>query len=135
MLITHRVVKTSTTVKADTRILEYSVETYRASLEKLRGVGNLLFSMTFEPLAVSMMEQSIARGGNSLGLKPSNGPLVVVLFYTSWDNSNDDGVVYNVNKVALENIDNEAQSKELVYELSILELRIHAPKSNWFIRV
>lgn len=112
-LISNRVVKMTTTVKADTRILEYAVETFRASLEQLKGVGNLLFSITFEPLPVSMIKQSVARGGNSLGLKPSDGPLVVVLLYTSWDNSSDDEMVYDVNKGALENIDKEAQKRDV----------------------
>ncbi|KAI1370568.1 hypothetical protein F4677DRAFT_438049 [Hypoxylon crocopeplum] len=109
----NRVTKMSTTFKAGTRILEHAVETYHASFEMLKGVENILFSITFEPLPMSMIEQSISRGGNSLGLKPSDGPLVVVLFYTSWDSPNDDKLVYDVNKKALENIDNEAQSKNV----------------------
>ncbi|ROV87431.1 hypothetical protein VSDG_09840 [Cytospora chrysosperma] len=107
----NRVVKMSTTVKADTSILEYTVETFHATLAKLKGVENLLFSITFEPLPVAIFEQSVARGGNSLGLRNSDGPLVVVLFYTSWDNSSDDEEVFQINKKALEDIDNEAQSK------------------------
>ncbi|RYP26836.1 hypothetical protein DL768_011554 [Monosporascus sp. mg162] len=109
----NRVVKMSTTVKADTKILEYAVETYHASFKKLKGVENLLFSITFEPVPVSLIEHSISRGGNSLGLKASDGPLVVVLFYTSWDSPSDDEKVYEVNKEALETIDSEAQSKEV----------------------
>ncbi|KAK9780405.1 putative FAD-binding PCMH-type domain-containing protein [Seiridium cardinale] len=109
----NRVVKRSTTVKADTSILEYVVKTYSAAFEKLKGVENLLFSMTFEPLPVSMIKESQVRGGNSLGLKLSEGPLVVVLFYTSWDNVKDDSIVYEVNKTALEKIDNEARRNQV----------------------
>lgn len=111
MLTANRVVKMSTTVKADTNILEYAVETFRTSLGKLKGVENLLFSITLEPLPVAISEQSVARGGNSLGLKDTDGPLVVILFYTSWDNPSDDKEVFQINKKALEDIDNEAQSK------------------------
>lgn len=103
----------STTVKADIAILEYALETFRASLESLKGAENLLFSITFEPLPLSLIEQSESCGGNSLGLKLSDGPLVVVLFYTSWDNSSDDDKVYEVNKKALESIDREAQRKSV----------------------
>ncbi|KAK7743428.1 hypothetical protein SLS62_010572 [Diatrype stigma] len=109
----NRVVKMSTTVKADVRILQYAVQTYHESFEKLKGVTNLLFSITFEPLPVSLIEQSIARGGNSLGLKPADGPLVVVLFYTSWDSPDDDKNVYDVNTESLENIDREAQGNKV----------------------
>ncbi|KAI0384946.1 FAD-binding domain-containing protein [Hypomontagnella monticulosa] len=109
----NRVNKMSTTVKADAGILEYAVEAYHNAFKSLDGVQNLLFSITFEPLHVSMMKQSIARGGNSLGLKPSDGPLVVILFYTSWDSPNDDKKVYDVNKKGLEAIDNEAQRRSV----------------------
>lgn len=101
----------STTVRAESKILDFAVKTYRASFKKLKGVENLFFSITFEPLPVSMIEQSIARGGNSLGLKPSDGPLVVVLFYTSWDNPSDDQKVYDIIEEALKNIDNKAQRR------------------------
>lgn len=105
--------KTSTTVKADTKILEYAIEAYHAAFEKLKGVENLLFSITFEALPGSLMERSIVKGGNSLGLNPSDSPVVVVLFYTSWDKPNDDRKVYDVNKEALENIDNEAKNRDV----------------------
>ncbi|KAI5923884.1 FAD-binding domain-containing protein [Camillea tinctor] len=111
--LANRVVKMSTTVKADVGILEYAVETYHASLEKLKGVKNLLFSITFESLPASIIQQSMARGGNSLGLKPSDGPLVIVLFYSSWDSPSDDKKVYDVNEEAIENIDKEAQRKNV----------------------
>lgn len=106
-----RVVKMSTTVKADAGILQYAMKTYRKSYERLKGIENLIFSITFEPLPVSIMEQSIARGGNSLGLKPSDGTLVVVLLYTSWDSPSHDEKGYDVNKEALGAIEKEAQSK------------------------
>ncbi|OTB00881.1 hypothetical protein M426DRAFT_75490 [Hypoxylon sp. CI-4A] len=109
----NRVVKMSTTVKADVEILEYAVEVYRASFDKLKGVENLLFSLTFEPLPVSLIEQSQIQGGNSLGLNPSDGPLVVVLLYTSWDSSSDDEIVYDTNKEALGRIDDKAKSKNV----------------------
>ncbi|KAI8947754.1 hypothetical protein F4801DRAFT_592358 [Xylaria longipes] len=83
--------------------------------EAFSGVENLLFSITFEPIPVSLIEQSIARGrdGNSLGLKPSDGPLVVVLLYTSWDKSSDDEKVYEVNKEALQIIEAKAVDTNL----------------------
>ncbi|KAJ2986360.1 hypothetical protein NUW58_g5067 [Xylaria curta] len=113
---TNRVIKMTTTVKADTEILEFAVDTFRAALDKLKRVGNLLFSITFEPIPVSLIEQSIARGGNSLGLSPSDGPLVVVLLYTSWDKSSDDERIYEVNKEALQ-----------IIEAKALETNVYSP--------
>ncbi|KAI1094458.1 FAD-binding domain-containing protein [Rostrohypoxylon terebratum] len=109
--LSNRVVKMSTTVKANADILEYSVKAYHAAFDKLKKVTNILFSITFEPIPVSLIDHSIAHGGNSLGLKPKDGPLVVVLFYTSWDNASDDDLVYNVNKEAISTLEEEAQDK------------------------
>ncbi|KAF2874702.1 hypothetical protein BDV95DRAFT_656231 [Massariosphaeria phaeospora] len=109
----NRVVKMTTTVKADTRILEYAVEKYCAAFKNLKGVANLLFSLSFEPIPVSMLEASAQSGENAIGLNPSDGPLVVVLFYTSWDNASDDETVYKVNKEALRAIEEEARGKDV----------------------
>ena len=104
----------STTVKADTSILEYAVEIFNKSLGQLKGVvENVLFSLTFEPLPVSMLEQSVVRGGNAFGLKPEDGPLVVLLLYTSWERSSDDEKVYEVNNKALEAINHEAEERKV----------------------
>jgi hypothetical protein len=69
--------------------------------------------LTFEPLPVFIIENATARGGNSLGLKQSDGPLVVVLLYTSWDSSVDDEKVYSANRNARESIDKESLEKNV----------------------
>ncbi|OTA58986.1 FAD-binding domain-containing protein [Hypoxylon sp. EC38] len=107
------VVRMSTTVKANTDILEYSIKAYHAAFDKLKGVTNILFSITFEPIPVSLIDNSISHGGNSLGLRPEDGPLVVVLLYTSWDNASDDELVYNANKDSIATIEKEAQAKNV----------------------
>lgn len=103
----------TTTVKADAAILGYAVDVYQASFQKLKEVTSILFSITFEPIPKSMIAQSLAQGGNSLGLTPEDGPLVVVLLYTSWDKASDDGRVYDINKEALKHIEEEALKKGL----------------------
>jgi hypothetical protein len=110
-LTLHRVVKMTTTVKADTSILEFTVKEFKAALEKLKDITNLLFSLTFEPIPVSMIEQSNARGANAIGLEPSDGPLVVVLLYTSWDEASETDRIYQVNQEALANIEKVAEAK------------------------
>ena len=51
------------------------------------------------------------RGGNAFGLDPSDGPLVVVLLYTSWDERESDEMVFKASKDALQSIDKEAAAK------------------------
>jgi hypothetical protein len=110
-LTLYRVVKMSTTVKADASILAYAVKEFKAALEKLKDIDNLLFSLTFEPIPISMIEQSNARGANAIDLGPSDGPLVVILLYTSWDEASETDKVYKVNQEALANIEQEAETK------------------------
>ncbi|KAI1172233.1 hypothetical protein F4777DRAFT_601799 [Nemania sp. FL0916] len=112
--VANRVVKTSITVKAELNnldLLEYAVTTFKEAYSKLKGIENLLYSITFEPIPVSLIEQSASTGGNSLGLKPSDGPLVVILLYSSWDRSNDDKTIYEVNKDALQAIEAKARER------------------------
>lgn len=110
----------TTTVKADTGILEFAHKTFGVAFEKLKDVPNVLFSLTFEPLPVSMLEASKARGKNALGLAPSDGPLVVILFYSSWDNPEDDKKVFNVSKDAINTIEKDARDKDLFSQYKYL---------------
>jgi hypothetical protein len=105
----------TTTVKADTGILEYAVQTYRTCFEEMKDVGNILFSITFELIPVQLITQSIARGGNATGLTPSDGPLVVILFYSSYDDSTDDEKVLGAAKQALRLIEEEAQKRDVYH--------------------
>jgi hypothetical protein len=110
----------TTTVKADVNILEFAVDMFRESFKELKNINNILFSITFEPIPVSMIEQSNARGQNAMGLKPSGGPLVVILFYTSWDEASDTEHVYEVNKKAIERIETEAKAKSVATDYRYL---------------
>jgi hypothetical protein len=60
-----------------------------------------------------MIEQSAKRGGNSLGIKPSDAPLVVVLLYASWDDAKDDEKAYGTTLEAIGAIDEEAARKNV----------------------
>ncbi|KAH7310807.1 hypothetical protein B0I35DRAFT_439735 [Stachybotrys elegans] len=48
----NRVVKMTTTVKSDTNILEYAVQTYHEAFKELKDIENILFSLTFEPIPI-----------------------------------------------------------------------------------
>lgn len=101
----------TTTVKAEVEVLEYAVEAFRVAYDKLRGVENLLYSITFEPISVCLIDQPVSNGGNSLGLKPTDGPFVVILLYSSWDKPIDDETIYDANKGALRAIEAKARKR------------------------
>lgn len=99
------------TVKADSETLIKASEIYSTALEPVKGVENGMFSFTLQPYATSLLEKSEAAGGNSLGLKPSDGPLVSVLLLSYWKNENEDQAVLDFMKGALDMITEDAKSR------------------------
>ncbi|KAI0393852.1 hypothetical protein F5Y17DRAFT_476367 [Xylariaceae sp. FL0594] len=111
--VKNRVTKMTTIVKADVEVLQYALHTFKERYTKLKDakVENLLWSLSFEPIPVSLIKQSDLHGGNSLGLTPSDGPLVVVLLYTSWANARSDALINEVNRSVLADIEAHAREK------------------------
>jgi hypothetical protein len=103
----------TTTVTADAGIFAFAVREFNTALEKLKDINNVLFSITFEPIPVSMIEQSNARGANVINLGKSDGPLVVILLYTSWDDASETDRVYKINQGVLGNVEKEAKAKSV----------------------
>jgi hypothetical protein len=101
------------TVKADILILEYAVATYHDAFQKSKHINNILFSITFEPVPLFMIKDLNAPGPNAPGLKPSDGSLVMILFYNSWDEANNTNTVYEVNQGALKRIEIEAERRHV----------------------
>lgn len=71
--------------------------------------------MTFRPLPLHMIKQSIIHGWNPLGLKLLDGPLVMMRFCTLWNSPSDGKKVYVVNQKALESIKVQNQKFSVGY--------------------
>ena len=99
------------TVKADVSTLQAATDIYLAAIEPIKSAAGLVCSLTFQPYAVSLLKQSVVRGGNSLGLKPSDGPAVSVLLLTNWQDSNDDSRLQIATQGALDKIRQAALDK------------------------
>ncbi|XXH06062.1 hypothetical protein Hte_012507 [Hypoxylon texense] len=99
------------TVKADAATLQAATDIYTAAITPLQSCQGLTSSLTFQPYPVSLLEQSIAKGGNSLGLNPSDGPAVSVLLLNYWQEKSDDDRILTVMKDALEGIRAQAVGK------------------------
>lgn len=72
------------------------------SVKPIKSVPGLMFSLVFQPLTKGILSKSAALGGNSLGLSPGDGPLVVNLLATVHTNPEDDD---KVSSTALKLID------------------------------
>ncbi len=100
------------TVKADVATLQAATDIYTGGLGPVKSIEGLTASFTLQPYPVSLVEQSEATGGNSLGLKSSNGPLVSLLLLSYWKNRSDDDAVITFMKAALEKMKQDAASRE-----------------------
>lgn len=102
------------TVKADASILQEAAEIYTVGLEPIKPCEGLICSMTLQPYARSLLEASATQGSNSLGLSPTNGPLVSVLLLTYWSNKSDDVAVVETMESILGSIKSRAAAKDML---------------------
>ncbi|ROV94342.1 hypothetical protein VMCG_08650 [Cytospora schulzeri] len=99
------------TVKADVATLQAATDIYTGGLDPVKSVEGLTASFTLQPYPVSLIEQSEAAGGNSLGLKSSDGPLVSLLLLSYWKNKSDDDAVVSFMKDSVEKMERDAASR------------------------
>jgi hypothetical protein len=92
------------TIKADAATLKKATDIYTSHLDPVKPVEEGLFSFTLQPYPLSLLQKSEENGGNSLGLKPSDGPLVSILLLSYWKNKTDDDTVIKFKKTVLEQI-------------------------------
>jgi hypothetical protein len=64
----------------------------------VEGVQDLIYSLTFQPVAKSMITAGANNGGNSLGLDSVDGPLVVLTLTASFTDATADETVVSTSK-------------------------------------
>ncbi|PQE14054.1 oxidoreductase FAD-binding protein [Rutstroemia sp. NJR-2017a BBW] len=101
----------NTVVKADNATLQAASSIYTTAIQNITSTPGLICSLTLQPYPVSLLEKSVANGGNSLGLSPADGPLVSILLLTYWQNESDDTTVLGTMRDALENIKAESVAR------------------------
>ncbi|KAH8733224.1 hypothetical protein GQ44DRAFT_721431 [Phaeosphaeriaceae sp. PMI808] len=76
----------------------------------LKSAGEAVtLTMLFQPIPVNVMEAMQKNGGNTLGLKPSNGPLIMVSFPTSWDLPQNDALVEGATRKLIADVEEKAR--------------------------
>ncbi|KAI5865348.1 hypothetical protein GGS23DRAFT_422663 [Durotheca rogersii] len=98
-------------VKADVDTLVAGADIWKSALEPIKDLQGLICSYTLQPYARSQLEASANKGGNSLGLDPSLGPIVSVAFLMYWNLKDDDEKVLGAFKGALEKMREVASSR------------------------
>lgn len=69
---------------------------FKQSVPQLAPVPNLSASITIQPIPPAITSKSGPLGGNSMGLDPADGALVLCLLSATWDTIADDALVNNV---------------------------------------
>lgn len=83
----------TTGFRLDVQLMLDIGELWLEALDPIKAIPGLLLSLVFQPLAQGMLTNLAARGGNALGLKPEDGPLVITLLNSLHINPSDDDKV------------------------------------------
>lgn len=110
----------TTTFKPDLGLLKMLVKMWNDTVPQIGNVAGISISLNFQPIPLPMTAQSIAQGGNSLGLSMSDGPLVLCLLAVSWSLKKDDKTVMNTGKTLFDNIEQEAMRRSLFHKFKYL---------------
>ncbi|KAI2772256.1 FAD-binding domain-containing protein [Daldinia loculata] len=106
----------SITIKAnDTGLLEDICEEWDKTLEKLKDAEGFTFTLGFQFLTVSMLENSAKAGGNAMAIPPSDGPLIIVVINPTWSLPEDDDRIFK----AVENLVAESRERAVTRHRSL----------------
>ncbi|KFA71337.1 hypothetical protein S40288_09117 [Stachybotrys chartarum IBT 40288] len=96
---------------ADVATLTAAYESYVASLGPLKSMNGLTTSLTLQGYPVSLLQKTTERGGNSLGIDATEGPLMSILILTFWQDKGDDAKIQATFKGVIEDIDRDAAQR------------------------
>ena len=101
----------TTTFKNDLQLLSSVFDLWKVSTTEFGKVAGLSYALTFHVLPPSITSKSNALGGNSLGLDPSEGPLVICLLTMTWQSPADDSTVSRIGRGLIHEIDQASQAR------------------------
>lgn len=101
----------TTTFKKDLAFLKTAYSMFNATVAQIAGIRNVTWSLTFQPIPPAITAKSAAYGGNSLGLEPADGPLVLVLLAATWSLIGDDDKVNHIARTLIDDLDQAAVAK------------------------
>ncbi|PWY85927.1 FAD-binding domain-containing protein [Aspergillus heteromorphus CBS 117.55] len=129
----------NTTVKAHAPTLLAACTTFLNSSNTMDHIPGLYFSLTLQPYPVGMLHKSSLLGGNSLGLKPADGPLVGIILVAYWDDANHDEEVLRAMKWVLGKVEDEAADRRTGFPLKLMNyagefqdpIASYGPHNRW----
>ena len=86
---------------------------WNTTTQSLTDVQDLIYPLTWEPIPAAITAKTASLGGNSLGLDPSAGPLVLCVVSVSWSLASDDARIIAATKDLFAKIDKAATAAGL----------------------
>ncbi|EER42304.1 FAD binding domain-containing protein [Histoplasma capsulatum H143] len=100
------------TVKLDIEMITFVADSYMAGIDPIKNVTGIVPALTLQVISPSMIVKMSKNGGNALGLKPSEGPLLLVLVNVMWADRADDEAVLNAVSDIINAVKYEAESSK-----------------------
>lgn len=101
----------TTSFRLDVQLMLDIRELWLEALRPIKVVPGLKLPLVFQPLTQGMLSKSAPRGGNSLGLTPEDGPLIVTLLNSVHTEPSDDDKVLAAALALIESIESLAAER------------------------
>jgi hypothetical protein len=97
--------------KLDQEMVEFVFDITFDEFAKIRDVAGIVPANTLQVITVPQLEQMQKKGGNALGLSPSDGPIFLINLSCRWDNIDDDERVLRANANVIRRMQREAERR------------------------
>jgi FAD/FMN-containing dehydrogenase len=94
--------------KLDRQMVEYTTNITFDEISKILDVPGIVPANTLQVITVPQLTQMQKKGGNALGLRPTDGPILLINLSTRWDNAEDDARVLQANANVVRRFEQEA---------------------------
>jgi hypothetical protein len=102
--------------KLDRDMVQFVFDVSFDEFAKIRDVQGIIPANTLQITTVPQLEQMQKKGGNALGLKPSDGPIFLINISMRWDKIEDDTRVLQASANVIRRMQEEAMRRNLVNE-------------------
>ena len=93
---------------------------WTANAALVSNISGIVYTMLNQHILPIVTSKSSALGGNSLGLDPSDGPLVMILLSITWDSASDDATVMSTANALIDEIEAAAKVNGLYHAFKYL---------------
>jgi hypothetical protein len=102
--------------KLDKEMVQFVFDISFEEFANIIDVQGIVPANTLQIITVPQLEQMQKWGGNTLGLKPEDGPIFLINLSTRWDKVEDDERVLRANSNVVRRMQEEAKRRDMVIE-------------------